>query len=145
MRNEPKPKKSSLEKSKVKTMLICFYDSKGIVHKELDPPGQNVNAVFYLGVLKRLVRRIRRVRPEYREDESWRLLHDNAPSARWRLFWIKLIDFADKTICSVLFLKVLFTLECTLYNHHHKFCLSISMSQQYFYNKVNRNFYISSF
>jgi len=63
--------------------LICFYDSKGIVHKEFVPPGQNVNAVFYLGVrLKRLVRRIRRVWPEYREDGSWRLLHDNAPSHR---------------------------------------------------------------
>jgi len=58
--DEPKPKQPRLEKSKVKTMLICFYDSKGIVHKEFVPPGQNVNAVFYLGVLKRLVRRIRR-------------------------------------------------------------------------------------
>jgi len=66
--DEPKPKKSRLEKSKVKTMLICFYDSKGIVHKEFFPPGQ------------RLVRRIRRVRPEYREDGSWRLLHDGVPT-----------------------------------------------------------------
>lgn len=78
----PKPKKSRLEKSKVKTMLICFYDSKGIMHKEFVPPGQTVNAVFYLGVLKRLVHRIRRIRPEYREEGSWRLLHDNAPSHR---------------------------------------------------------------
>lgn len=44
---EPKPKKSRLEKSKVKTMLICFYDSKGIIHEEFVPPGQTVNAVFY--------------------------------------------------------------------------------------------------
>jgi len=80
--DEPKAKKSRLEKSKVKTVLICFYDSKGIVHKEFVPPGQNVNAVFYIGVLKRLVRRIRRVRPEYREDGSWRLLHDNEQSHR---------------------------------------------------------------
>ena len=80
MRNEPKPKKSRLEKSKVKTMLICFYDSKGIVHKEFVPLGQNVNAIFYLGVLKRLVRRIRRVRSEYREDGSWRF-SNNANSS----------------------------------------------------------------
>ncbi len=59
MRNEPKPKKSRLEKSKVKTMLICFYDSKSIVHTEFVPSGQNVNAVLF-----------------------WRLLHDNAPSHR---------------------------------------------------------------
>ncbi|KPU74674.1 uncharacterized protein Dana_GF27715 [Drosophila ananassae] len=74
--DEPKPKKSRLEKSKVKKMLICFYDCKGIVYKELVPPGQNVN-----GVLKRLVRRIRHVRPEYRDDGSWHL-HDDAPSLR---------------------------------------------------------------
>ncbi|KPU81757.1 uncharacterized protein Dana_GF26822, partial [Drosophila ananassae] len=79
--DEPKPKKSRLEKSKVKKMLICFYDSKGIVYKEFVPLGQNVNAVFYLGVLKCLVRRIRHFRPEYREDGSWHL-HDKAPSHR---------------------------------------------------------------
>jgi len=70
-----------------------FYGSKGIVHKEFVPPGQNVNAVFYLGVLKRLVRRIRRVRPEYREDGSWRLLHDNAPSHRSTLLLLLHIQF----------------------------------------------------
>ena len=63
-------------------MLICFNDSKGIIHKELVSTGQTVNAVFYVGILKRLVSHIRRIRPEYREDGSWRLLHDNAPSHR---------------------------------------------------------------
>ena len=48
-------------------MLICFYDSKGIVHKEFVPTGQTVNAIFYLG---------------YREGGNWRLLHENAPSHR---------------------------------------------------------------
>jgi len=28
----PKDKKVRLQKSKVKTMLVCFYDSKGIIH-----------------------------------------------------------------------------------------------------------------
>ena len=32
--------------------------------------------------MKRLLALIRRVRPEYRESGSWRLLHDNAPSHR---------------------------------------------------------------
>lgn len=40
---------------------------------------QTINASFYLGVLKCLVHRIR---PEYHAEESWRLLHDNAPSHR---------------------------------------------------------------
>ncbi|KAG5322709.1 MOS1T transposase, partial [Pseudoatta argentina] len=31
-------------------------------------------------VLKRLMGRIHRIRPEYRDPEDWSLLHDNAPS-----------------------------------------------------------------
>jgi len=61
-------------------MLIVFYDSKGIIHKEFVQPGQIVNALYYVGVLKRLLSRIRRIRPEYRDSDSWRLLHDNGPS-----------------------------------------------------------------
>lgn len=83
--NEGKPKKCRLEKSKVKVMLICFYDSKGIIHKEFVPPGQTITGEFYLDVMKRLLARIRRVRPEYRENGSWTLLHDNAPSHRSRV------------------------------------------------------------
>ena len=75
-------KKTRQEKSKIKSMLICFYNSKGVIHKEFVPTSQTVNAVFYVGVLKRLVTRIRPIRPEYREEGSWRLLHDNAPSHR---------------------------------------------------------------
>ena len=78
-RSQKKPRQ---EKSKIKSMLICFYDSKSIIHKEFVSTGQTVNAVFYVGVLKRLVSRIRQIRPEYREEGSWRLLHDNAPSHR---------------------------------------------------------------
>lgn len=90
--SEPKPKKTRQEKSKIKSMLTCFYDSKGIVHKEFVPTGQTVNAVFYLGVMKRLLARIHRVRPEYRENGSWRLLHDNAPAHRSTL----VTDFLTK-------------------------------------------------
>lgn len=80
--SSPKGKKLRLQKSKVKTMLLCFYDSKGIIHHEFAPEGQTVNAQFYLSVLERLIKRIRRVRPEYSAPGSWFLLHDNAPSHR---------------------------------------------------------------
>lgn len=79
---DPRPKKVRQEKSRIKTMLMFFYDSKGIVHKEFVPTGQTVNAAFYVEVLKRLLARIARVRPEYRDTGSWSLLHDNAPSHR---------------------------------------------------------------
>jgi len=40
--NSPRPKKARTSKSKIKSMLICFFDSQGIVHKEFVPPGQTV-------------------------------------------------------------------------------------------------------
>jgi len=61
-------------------MLITFFDSKGIIHKECFLSCQTVTAKYYLKVLKRLMARIRLIRPEYRDPKSWSLLHDNASS-----------------------------------------------------------------
>jgi len=58
-------------------MLICFFDSQGIVHKEFVPPGQTVNQTFYRQVLERLRNRVARVRPGI--ARTWMLHHDNAP------------------------------------------------------------------
>lgn len=74
----PRQKKVRSEKSRIKTMLIAFFDSHGIIHKEFLPEGSTMNANTYVEILKRLLRRIRRVRPQYAEQGSWCLLHDNA-------------------------------------------------------------------
>jgi len=44
--------------------LICFFDQKGIVHKEFVPPGQTVNAAFYVEDLKHLRENVQRKRPD---------------------------------------------------------------------------------
>lgn len=75
--NSPRPKKARMSKSKVKTMLISFFDSNGIVHKEFLPTGQTVNQNVYLGILGRLRKRVMRVRPAIKDN--WMLHHDNAP------------------------------------------------------------------
>ena len=62
-KHSPRPKKLRFQKSKVKTMLIVFFDSQGIVHKEFMPEGCTVNAEYYKGVLDCLISCIRRVRP----------------------------------------------------------------------------------
>ena len=70
-------KKARMSESKIKTMLICFFDSQGIVHKEFVPQGQTVNKQYYREVLERLKKRVHRVRPEF--ADTWMLHHDNAP------------------------------------------------------------------
>jgi len=66
-----------MSKSKIKTMLICFLDSQGVVHTEFVPQGQTVNKQYYREVLERLRKRVHRVRPEI--ADTWMLRHDNAP------------------------------------------------------------------
>ena len=75
----PRPKKNHLQKSKVKTLVIAFFDNKCIINKESVPAGQTINAAIYQAVLNRLLQRIRRVRPELHRTGKWMLLHDNAP------------------------------------------------------------------
>ena len=70
------PKKSRLQKSKVKTLLNAFFNKKSIVH----PANQTINAAFYQAVLNRLLQRIRRIRPELHRTGKWMLLHNNAPA-----------------------------------------------------------------
>ena len=71
-------------------MLICFFDQKGIVHKEFVPPGQTVNAAFYVEVLRRLQENVRRKRPDQWQKNTWLLHHDNVPAhgaLLTRQFW----------------------------------------------------------
>ncbi|GBO02757.1 Histone-lysine N-methyltransferase SETMAR [Araneus ventricosus] len=72
------PKKCRLTKSRTKTLLIAFFDSKGLIHHEFVPAGTTVNAESYEGVFKRLLQRIRRVRTQLYQIGQWKLLHDNA-------------------------------------------------------------------
>ena len=64
----------------MKTMLVIFFDWQGVIHREFVPEGETINAVYYKGVMERLLNRIRRVRPGMCESSDWILLHENAPS-----------------------------------------------------------------
>jgi hypothetical protein len=61
-------------------MPIAFFDKQGVIHNEFMPKGQIVNSAFYVEVFGRLLKRISRVRPQFRAEGSLFLLHDNAPS-----------------------------------------------------------------
>ncbi|UYV82399.1 WDR20 [Cordylochernes scorpioides] len=72
----PRPKKARMSKSRVKTMLIVFFDKRGLSHKEFVPQGKTVNAEFYKEVLRRLHKAVKRKRQDL--EQRWRLHHDNA-------------------------------------------------------------------
>jgi hypothetical protein len=61
-------------------MLLIFFDSQGVVHKEFVPEGKTVNAEFYKGVMDRLLKCIHQVCPAVFCSQDFFLLHDNAPA-----------------------------------------------------------------
>ena len=52
--SSPGLKKTRQVKSNIKTMLIVFFDTDGVVHHEFVTTGQTVNKEFYKTVLQRL-------------------------------------------------------------------------------------------
>jgi hypothetical protein len=65
----PRPKKGRISKSKLKTVLICLLDSKGMEHREFVQPGQTVSQKIYGQILEHLRQRIRHMRPELLPDK----------------------------------------------------------------------------
>ena len=47
----PRPKKVRMSKSKIKVMLIAFFEQKGLVYHDFVPEGEAVNQYFYQQVL----------------------------------------------------------------------------------------------
>ena len=76
----PMTKKVPSVQIKSQTMLLTFFDIRGIGHYEFVPTGQTVNQVYYLEVLKRLCEKVIWKRPELFANNSWILHHDNAPA-----------------------------------------------------------------
>jgi len=54
----PRPEKLRFQKSHVKTMLVILFEWQGVIHKEFVPEGKTINAVYYKGVMERLLNRI---------------------------------------------------------------------------------------
>ena len=76
----PRPKKVRQSRSNVKTMLLVFFDSTGIVHDE------------YKSVLERLRENMRKKRPALWRYKNWILHHDTAPAHRA----LSIIEFLAK-------------------------------------------------
>jgi len=99
----PWPKKLKFQRSCLKTRLIIFFDSQGIVHKEFVPEGKTVNADFCKGVMDCLPKHIQRVRPAMFCFQDFILLHDNAPAHKAASVWQYLTQKNVTTFISPVF------------------------------------------
>ncbi len=78
--NEKRPKKALRSRQAHKTMMEVFFDDQGIVHLEFLPPKMTVTSKVYIGILGCLHETIQRKRPQLWMNNSYQLLHDNAPA-----------------------------------------------------------------
>jgi hypothetical protein len=67
--NSRRSEKARMSCSHCKTMRVCFFNLKGIVHSEFIAQGQTVNQQCYLQVLTRLWESVRRKRTELWPDK----------------------------------------------------------------------------
>ncbi len=72
-------KKALRARQAKKTMMEVFFDDQGVVHLKFLPPKMTVTAKVYIGILSCLCEANRRKRPAIWKDNSYRLLHNNAP------------------------------------------------------------------
>ncbi len=78
-KDDLRPKKALRSRQAKKTMMEVFFDDQGVVHLEFLPPKMTVTAKVYIGILARLREAVRCKRPAIWNDNSYRLLQDNAP------------------------------------------------------------------
>ena len=133
----PRPKKPQFQKSHVKTMLMIFFDWQSVIHKEFVLEGETINAVYYKGVMERLLNRIWRARPGMCESGQWFLFawqhpipqRDNCqavfgstksdcawPFARFSTCWLL---FVPKSERAPLWLDFGHPESCDKYIEHH--------------------------
>jgi putative component of toxin-antitoxin plasmid stabilization module len=72
-------KSMRMQKSRVEKILTAFLDAKGIIRQEFVSEIRIINGKFYKNVIKKLIARVHRVRPQFQESGSRYLLHDSAP------------------------------------------------------------------
>ncbi len=85
--SDPRPQKALRGCAKHSSMLVCFFDSYGVIHQQFMPRGVSVTKEEYCRILDELKEDIRRKRPgmwkggrDGRTDQDFVLQHDNASS-----------------------------------------------------------------
>jgi Transposase (partial DDE domain) len=77
-KGQPGPLKARVHKSRMKQMVMAFFDSRGLIYTHIAPRGATINADYTIMVLGKFMEHLRKKRPLLLEEEWW--FHwDNAP------------------------------------------------------------------
>ena len=76
-KDERRPQVAKRSKSKIKAMLLIFFDEEGVVFEDWLPSGRTVTASYHISVLHKLKACLKEKRPE-KAANGWVLHHDNA-------------------------------------------------------------------
>ncbi len=96
--HERRPQKVSKDRYVRKVMLIIFWNSQGVIHREFMANGQGVDRHVYLQTMRDLREKIRHRCPQLWRHQSFWLHHDGAPAHRADL----VVNFLQATNTKVL-------------------------------------------
>ena len=74
----PGPLKCKSQSSRIKQMVLCFFDNEGLIYTNVVPKGTMVNAAYIIDVLGRFLKKMREKRPT-KLDQGFIFHWDNAP------------------------------------------------------------------
>jgi hypothetical protein len=66
---------TSKSSPRLKIFCLHFFGKQLVIHKEFVPEGQTASNAFYAEFIGRLLKHIPWVRPQFRAEGSWFLLH----------------------------------------------------------------------
>jgi histone-lysine N-methyltransferase SETMAR len=77
-KGQPGPIKAKVHATRTKQMVLCFFDSKGLIYTNYVPRGTTVNANYIVEALGKFMRIFKEKRP-ITAQQDWFLHWDNAP------------------------------------------------------------------
>ena len=77
-KGQPGPIKAKVHATRTKQMVLCFFNSKGLIYTNYVPRGTTVNANYIVEALGRFMRIFKEKRPTTAQQD-WFLHWDNAP------------------------------------------------------------------
>ena len=77
-RGQPGPIKGKVQASRIKQMVLAFFDNQGLIYSNIVPRGTGVNAQYIVGTLKQFFAHMRQKRPAMAQ-EGFIFHWDNAP------------------------------------------------------------------